>query len=308
MDLSELEQIKHSIFANNGDYIEYTPATNSNMTSTMSISDTMHRQQRTQSTHDYLNLLWREATSHLSLANDQQTNKLTYFQDWFQKLWELHSTYTSRHYHTVVHLEEMCYYLQLVNTNYPILKPILNETINECSYQIKLSIKSILLLSIFFHDAIYDPQSSKNEEDSAELFASFARSTNLCVQHIDLIVSYILATKNHTIERSDISHTKGIDTNQQQPLDPLELFLDLDMSVLGKEPHAYQKYSALIRQEYHFVPKETYCTKRAEILEHFLKSSIYYTPIFYIAFDERARNNLSQEIQSLRQGTIPLLG
>ena len=47
-------------------------------------------------------------------------------------------------------------------------------------------------------------------------------------------------------------------------------FLDADMAVLGKQPAAYDHYAALIRKEYQHVPHDTYCEKRADILESFL--------------------------------------
>ena len=70
---------------------------------------------------------------------------------------------------------------------------------------------------------------------------------------------------------------------------------------------AYQLYSILIRKEYFFVPPDLYCSKRADILELFLTQSkrIYHTTLFYDAFEQRARYNVQQEIQLLRQGIIP---
>jgi len=78
------------------------------------------------------------------------------------------------------------------------------------------------------------------------------------------------------------------------------------MAVLGKQPMAYLAYAALIRQEYHHVPHAVYCNKRAEILEDFLKQSqIYGTSVFVQALEQRARDNVRQEIQLLRRGQIP---
>jgi len=114
----------------------------------------------------------------------------------------------------------------------------------------------------------------------------------------------------------------------------LSLFLDLDMSVLGKSQQAYMSYAGLIRKEYSFVPRTTYCEKRAEILQSFLTTTtntttntttttdeknhddddddkqkiqkpIYLSKIFQDAFEDRARQNLTNEIELLQKGTIP---
>ena len=92
-------------------------------------------------------------------------------------------------------------------------------------------------------------------------------------------------------------------------------FLDIDMTVLGKRQNAYLKYASLIRKEFAFVPRDVYCTKRAEILETFLgdgsssskkdKKYIYLTKTFQEAFEERARTNLREEINLLRKNIIP---
>lgn len=137
-----------------------------------------------------------------------------------------------------------------------------------------------------------------------------------------------------------------------------KLFLDLDMAVLGKNwSPAYTSYAYCIRQEYSFVPRDVYCTKRAEILTRFLSTTVEQTPpidddsssradnqktkeenlgeskndisssddaqstttkvptstikpiylsiIFFRALEQRARNNLSKEIDCLLKGMIP---
>jgi predicted metal-dependent HD superfamily phosphohydrolase len=371
-------QIQHSIFANNGNFMDRTittqttdsvvlaATTNLLVYPSKQIRDTtnnniqqqqqqqQHRPQQEQhhrlSTYDYLYLQWKEAIGNLSykadnnessvdaVSNDDDNNdtSLSYFDRWFQKLWNMHTNYTSRFYHTVVHLEEMCFYLQLVTTTKN-MKPPNEPPFHGCNNDstltltrtsqakaegnpsllhddeevwIPLSIKSLLLFSIFFHDAIYNVHSSTNEEDSAILFeASFAKYTNLHPLQVQLVVAYILATKHHTIPETTTTYstTSLVDHDHSLPYDPLSLFLDLDMSVLGKDSLAYHQYSILIRNEYSYVPADTYCHKRAEILEQFLTQSkqIYHTTIFYEAFETRARNNLRQEILLLRQGIIP---
>jgi predicted metal-dependent HD superfamily phosphohydrolase len=279
------EQMKNSIFAYNGDFSEYQREFDGAVSPPL---------QRSLSTHDYLLLQWNGAVDHLQLycSSLQEENK-TFFKDWFYQLWNLHTMYAVRHYHTVVHLEEMCYYLQFIF-----------ETLvmKEKSTMRTDRAKSILLLAIFFHDAIYDPQSNKNEEESASLFETFANDINMHPHEKHDVVAYILATKHHTVDDDIVkSMLPGAIIDY-----PLLLFLDLDMAVLGKDEQSYKQYAALIRREYDFVPLSTYCAKRAEILEAFLQQKqIFYTPVFHSAFECRARRNIQHEILCLRKGNIP---
>ena len=85
-----------------------------------------------------------------------------------------------------------------------------------------------------------------------------------------------------------------------------KLFLDLDLSVLGKSNQAYLLYAAAIREEYEHVPASVYCEKRAEILTKFLeKDRLYFTAVFHREMEEQARRNLQVEIEMLRDGRIP---
>ncbi|GAX26283.1 hypothetical protein FisN_16Lh114 [Fistulifera solaris] len=188
--------------------------------------------------------------------------------EWFDRLWKLQADDPARHYHTAVHVQEMLLYFHS-------LRP---------QFLLSAEQQRAVILAIFFHDAIYDATSNTNEEDSVKLFQSF--ETN------GLVDNMILATKSH--HSGDLSDTSAV-----------AFFLDLDLSVLGKTEEAYQQYAILIRKEYSHVPQETYCQKRADILETFLQQqNIYKTSLFREMFEERARSNLAAEIRLLRQGVI----
>ncbi|GAX29445.1 hypothetical protein FisN_16Hh114 [Fistulifera solaris] len=188
--------------------------------------------------------------------------------EWFDRLWKLQAEDPARHYHTAVHLQEMLLYFHF-------LRP-----------QFLAEQQRAVILAIFFHDAIYDATSNTNEEDSVTLFQSF--ETNALVDDM------ILATKSH----------HSVDPNMKDT-SVIAFFLDLDLSVLGKTEEAYQRYAILIQKEYSHVPHETYCQKRADILETFLQQqNIYKTALFREMFEERARSNLAAEIRCLRQGII----
>lgn len=189
--------------------------------------------------------------------------------EWFERLWKLHADDPARHYHTAVHVQELLQYFDL-------LHPRLTISVQD---------QRAVILAIFFHDAIYDATSSTNEEESMKLFQSFEAN--------ELVNEMIMASKAHHLASG---------TGKS----PLEFFLDLDLSVLGKTTAAYKQYVSLIRKEYAHVPHETYCEKRAEILESILQQTyIYKTSLFREMFEEQARSNLASEIDLLRQSVIP---
>ena len=172
------------------------------------------------------------------------------------------------------HLEEMFGFVDLILQTNP------NKSTNDVY-------ETIVSLSIFFHDAIYNPKSSTNEEDSLSLYKSFEKEifqeltltpqdkqTNDVNKTIaafpqwifsEKISLYILTTKSHSLD--------GINMNEidNETMEYLKIFIDADMAVLGKQSEAYDYYASLIRKEYIHVPHDMYCEKRAEILQSFVK-------------------------------------
>ncbi len=224
---------------------------------------------------------------------------------WLEKIYERH-TETGRHYHTVVHLWEM---FELLDT--------VIDKLNVPNWYAPMA------WSVFFHDSIYDPKSNRNEKDSAELFCKFVDDCTPKVMDkklFDNAHTMILATEKHKVIQHNENDTGMSEEQKLEDILMQQHFLDIDMAVLGKQKDAYNKYAALIRKEYEFVPHDIYCSKRADILESFLggksdtssidgnmslKKSVFLTKSFREAFEEQARENLRNEIMLLRKNTIP---
>ena len=255
----------------------------------------------------------------------------TLLQDWFDKLVTLHSD-SARFYHTLSHLEEMFGFTDIL-TQLPYNNN--TDTNNKLMYLNEVD-KATVILAVFFHDAIYHVKSDSNEEDSANLLGDFlCQIKSACKSHMDQLqhctnnqsqehewesfrirtTSYILATKSHSNENLTLTPQLSLLLKDEQEhkryLFCLAILLDADMAVLGKEPTAYQQYAGAIRKEYEYVPRDTYCSKRAEILESFLVSFtnknkyVFSTIYMKDALEQKARDNLKQEIISLRNGIIP---
>lgn len=136
-------------------------------------------------------------------------------------------------------------------------------------------------LAIWFHDIIYDPRAPDNEEQSAQVAATFISTTSLANTVSDLI----LATKH-----SD--HPSSPDA---------QLLCDIDLSILGSPPGRYQQYATAIRDEYSWVSEPDYRQGRSKVLQSFLdRDLIFSLKTSQTLHESQARINLENEIQELR--------
>ncbi|MDQ3800601.1 MAG: hypothetical protein M3384_14225 [Acidobacteriota bacterium] len=140
-------------------------------------------------------------------------------------------------------------------------------------------------LTIWFHDAIYDPQRKDNEIESAELAVERLSRLGLPKDKVQKVERMILATERHV--------AKGLD-------DDGKLFLDLDLSILGADERNYREYSRAVRLEYSHVPEALYRESRKKILENFARREfIYFTGEMRSRFEAAARLNIENEIKEL---------
>lgn len=183
------------------------------------------------------------------------------------KFWsEIEENYTNRkrYYHTLQHLENL----------FQILTPIKNQ-INDWD---------TLLFTLFYHDVIYNATRSDNEEKSAELAVARMKIIGIENSKIEKCKTQILATKKHLL-------SSDLDTNY---------FTDADLSVLGQDWEIYANYYKNVRKEYAIYPNIIYNAGRKKVLKHFLEMErIYKTDYFYQEFEQKAKDNLKQELTLL---------
>lgn len=140
-------------------------------------------------------------------------------------------------------------------------------------------------LALWFHDAIYDPHSSKNEERSADWACELLERHQARADRVERVRTHILATRHEAVASDPDSR----------------LVVDIDLSILGVDEAAYAEFEANVRQEYRWVPAILFRRKRAEILESFLaRPRIYTTDLFRDRYEARARINLGRAIEALR--------
>jgi predicted metal-dependent HD superfamily phosphohydrolase len=142
-------------------------------------------------------------------------------------------------------------------------------------------------LAIWFHDAKYDPKSSRNEEESANELAAFCDRAGVLPEVKKRACEIVMASKHPAL-----------------PADrDAQIFSDVDLAVLGQAPKAFWLYEEAIAREYRQVPRKVFQTKRAEILDRLLaRESIYATRLFQDLYERKARRNLWASISRLRKG------
>lgn len=140
-------------------------------------------------------------------------------------------------------------------------------------------------LAAWFHDAVYRPERSENEERSAALACRALREAGLPEPLVHEVDRLVRLTVTH--------HPAPGDRNG-------EVLCDADLAVLGGPPAAYDAYAAAVRDEYSFVPPDAFREGRAAILRQLLAlPSLYRTPEAHARYDARARANMHRELAAL---------
>src|SRR3984893_12395844 len=176
---------------------------------------------------------------------------------------ELAAAYAApgRHYHNLAHIEDCLAALTRVDS----------FSANE---------RDILSEAIWWHDVVYDPTRSDNEELSAQLAEAhvgpdIAREVGRLIR----------LTKTHQVERTDRLGT---------------ILISIDLSILGAEPARYDAYAAAIRKEYAHVGDGDYRAGRAKVLNLFAPRPFSFPDAdFATKYDRQARQNLARELASL---------
>lgn len=146
-----------------------------------------------------------------------------------------------------------------------------------------------VLLALFFHDIVYDPARQDNEAQSAGILCE--RLPGIGEAMLDHACFCILESKGHKA-------TGDADT---------DLFLDLDMSILGAPWDEYLTYATGVAREYLPVyGLEAFAKGRPAL---FLEPTLAHGRIFltepFRALESQARSNLAGELDLWRTGGFP---
>lgn len=177
-----------------------------------------------------------------------------------------------RHYHNLAHIEAM---LALAG-----------------DYRALLGDAEAVEAAIWFHDAIYDSRAKDNEARSAAL-AEDKLAGRTGAGRLGRIGAMILATATHKLPRfDDAAATRDA-----------SLFLDMDLSILGGAPEAFDAYERAVRREYGWVEEPMWRAGRGAVLKDFLaRPHIFHTQEFRQRFEPLARLNMARSLEALATG------
>lgn len=134
--------------------------------------------------------------------------------------------------------------------------------------------------AIWFHDCVYDPAASDNEEKSSSEFANF--STGIQDRFVWVIRLMIEATKHH-----------GFSTRHK-----VNVVNDIDMAILGASRQKFDNYDERIRHEYRQVPDDVFYPARKKLLQQWLSSKVYHTEMFSTLFEEAKNSNIEWALKA----------
>lgn len=143
----------------------------------------------------------------------------------------------------------------------------------------------VVRLAAWFHDAVYLPDRSENEERSARLAERALAEAGVPDAKTAEVARLVRLTVTHD--------PTGDDPDGQ-------VLCDADLAILASPPSAYAAYTAAVREEYHFVPNDAFREGRAAILRQLLGlPRLFRTPHGTAEWEATARYNLTAELEML---------
>jgi predicted metal-dependent HD superfamily phosphohydrolase len=163
-----------------------------------------------------------------------------------------------RRYHTLAHLRAML--------------GVLGE----------LGAPPVVRLAAWYHDAVYDPRRSDNEERSALLAIEQLGALGVPA---DEVARLVRLTAGHDPAPEDGNGA---------------LLCDADLAILAVAPPDYAGYAAAVRDEYRHVPEPAFRAGRAAVLRRLLDLPVLYrTGEAHRRWEAAARANLAAELAGL---------
>ncbi|MEE2887928.1 MAG: hypothetical protein VX951_10925 [Planctomycetota bacterium] len=138
------------------------------------------------------------------------------------------------------------------------------------------------ILSIWFHDAIYEPQSATNEADSAALAVEMLTARAYPEASIEIVRQIVIDSEKHIPTIPEAAQV-----------------IDLDLCPLAAQPDVYDQNQDNLRREHAWLSNEEFEQNLRRFLTTLLASErIFWTP-WGKALEGPARNNLQRTLDSL---------
>ncbi|MCB0989458.1 MAG: hypothetical protein KDB16_00645 [Acidimicrobiales bacterium] len=146
------------------------------------------------------------------------------------------------------------------------------------------AVKVSLELAVWYHDAVYDAQSTDNEARSADL-ARQSLGGLVPEATVEQVARLVLLTAGHSVAEGDLEGC---------------LVVDADLSILGAEPAVYDSYRGGVRAEYGHLDDATFIAGRSAFLRGMLeRSRVFNTAPARLAWQAQAHENMAHELEAL---------
>jgi predicted metal-dependent HD superfamily phosphohydrolase len=140
-------------------------------------------------------------------------------------------------------------------------------------------------LAAWYHDVVYDPERSDNEQVSAQRARAGLRGL-VTDERLDEVERLVLLTAGHDPAPAD---TDGA------------VLCDADLAVLAAPPESYAAYASAVRLEYGHLSDQEFTSGRIAVLEHLLALPTLYRTEAARPWTDTARANLTAELTLLRR-------
>lgn len=170
------------------------------------------------------------------------------------------------------------------------IMPCLNEYSNYLnSFKRPKKPDEEIILSLLFHDIVYNPKSKTNEYDSAMFFLEVAE------KYLSEIKGYKKFTRrvlqNILATDHDLYRVKNYTKNQA-------LVASIDLASLGHSFQEFMENTNLIRAEYD-ITTTAFINGRKKFFCEFINRDVIYTnDFFYNMYEAKARENIQRYIDS----------
>ncbi|MDT0327345.1 HD domain-containing protein [Nocardiopsis lambiniae] len=142
--------------------------------------------------------------------------------------------------------------------------------------------------AVWFHDAVYETEPGRDEDESAELARGLLLMMGLPKERVEEVARLVLLTKTHDPDDGDADG---------------QVLSDADLSILAAPPDEYLAYATAVRAEYRRYPDEEFRVGRVRVLRAMLNAPhTFHTEFGRIHWEARARVNMLAELDRLTRG------
>jgi predicted metal-dependent HD superfamily phosphohydrolase len=145
----------------------------------------------------------------------------------------------------------------------------------------------VVRMAAWFHDAVYDPTATDNEERSALLAQTTLSELRVEDGIATGVARLVLGTADHAPEPGDLD---------------AEVLCDADLAILASGPERYQVYVEAVRAEYGHVDDRAFASGRAAVLRGLLaRDPMFSTSTGRDRWEAAARANVTAELARLEE-------